>query len=273
MRVLSPRLLTHIHQVAQQLPQSVLSTVSEFLANIPQAVESETVLLPLLQQLPKPMWRQSLKDLLVVWYEDNPVLNGESIATALCAAHHSIERAEEALNIEVVWTGPEVSRIPVRRTEQVLLQLIRSVSEELTLASFALYKVPSLTQALIAALDRGVRVRIIAETTEGDTFVPFGVKAGLGLEIAARASVYEWNKDKRPKDKAGRYGSLHMKVAIADRQRLFITSANLTGYAMSLNMEMGILVHSSATACQVSEHLDQLIHQKVISLLETKDTI
>lgn len=268
----SPRLLTHIHHVAQQLPQSVLSTVSEFLANIPQAVESEIVLLSLLQQLPKPVWRQSLKDLLVVWYEDNPALKGESIAIALSSVHHSIEHAQAALNIEVVWTGPEVSRIPVRRTEQVLLQLIRAASAELTLASFALYKVPQITNALIDALDRGVQVRIIAETTEGNTYAPFGVKAGLGQEIATRADVYEWDKAKRPKDKAGRHGSLHMKVAIADRHQLFITSANLTNYALSLNMEMGLLVHSSAIACEVSEHLDQLIHQKVISLLETKDT-
>lgn len=255
--------------MAQQLPQSALSTVSKFLANIPQAIDREPFWLPLLQQLPKPVWRQALTDLLAVWYEDNPTLQGESIATALCTAHYGIERAEEALNIEVVWTGPEVSRIPVRRTEQVLLQLIRTASEELTLASFALYKVPTLTKALIAALDRGVQVRIIAETTEGDTFVPFGVKAGLGQEVAAHSDVYEWDKAKRPKDKAGRQGSLHMKVAITDRHHLFITSANLTNYALSLNMEMGLLVHSRAIACQVSEHLDQLIQQKIISLLET----
>lgn len=126
-------------------------------------------------------------------------------------------------------------------------------------------KVPALTNALIAALNQGIRVRIIAETTEGDIFVPFGVQAGLGEEVAARAEVYERDKAKRPGDKKGRQGSLHMKVAIADRHRLFITSANLTGYAMSLNMEMGLLVHSKAIACQVSEHLDQLIQREIIS--------
>ncbi|MGB7086236.1 MAG: phospholipase D-like domain-containing protein, partial [Phormidesmis sp.] len=74
-----------------------------------------------------------------------------------------------------------------------------------------------------------------------------------------------------PRDKTGRHGSLHMKVAIADRQHLFITSANLTHYALSLNMEMGLLVHSKTIACQVSEHLDQLIQQSIISSLETRD--
>lgn len=266
MQSLSLNLLNHIHTLAQQLPQSVISTVANFLVNIPQATTSETVWLPLLQQLPKPVWRQQLTELIGTWHKDSPTLQGESIATALCAAHHSIEQAEKALSLEVVWTGPEVSRIPVRRTEQVLLQLIRNASEEVTLASFALYKVPTLTNALSAALARGIHVRIIAETTEGDAFTPFGVEAGLGKEIAARAEVYEWDKAKRPKDNAGKHGSLHMKVAIADRQHLFITSANLTGYAMALNMEMGLLVHSRSIACQVSEQLDQLIQQKIISL-------
>ncbi|EDX87489.1 hypothetical protein S7335_5199 [Synechococcus sp. PCC 7335] len=267
MQSLSPKLLTYVRKLAQQLPPSVLSTVAEFLFNTPQASDSKRVWVPLLQQLPKPIWRQTLTELLVVWYEDSPRLSGESIATALCSVQHCLKQAEEALKVEVVWTGPEVSRIPVRRTEQVLKQLIRAASEELTLASFALYKVPTITQALIAALERGVQVSIIAETPEGDTSVPFGVEAGLGKEVAARAKVYEWNKAKRPRDKTGRYGSLHMKVAITDRQRLFITSANLTGYAMSLNMEMGLLVNSKALSCQVSDHFDQLIQQKIITLV------
>ena len=245
----------------------MLLTVAEFLNNIPQACDREALWLPLLQQMPKPVWRQALVDLLAVWYEDNPALQGESIATALCAAQHSLERAQAELNVEVVWTGPEVSRIPIRRTEQVLLQLIRNASEELTLASFALYKVPKLTKALIAALDRGVQLRIIAETNEGDSLAPFGVKAGLGQAIAKRAQIYEWDKAQRPKDKAGRQGSLHMKVAIADRQRLFITSANLTGYAMSLNMEMGLLVNGEDLSCQVLDHFDQLIQREIITLV------
>ncbi len=268
MNQLSPRLLAQIHTVAQQLPPSILNTVSTFIANEPQATDSEIVWQPLLRQLPKATWRQALTALITIWHEDNCELNGESIATALRSMHYCVERSQEALNIEIVWTGPEVSRIPVRRTEQVLLQLIHSSIAELTLVSFAVYKVPTLTKALIAALDRGVQVRIIAETNEGNTFVPFGVKAGLGQEVSTRADVYEWDKIKRPRNSLGKYGSLHMKLAISDRRHLFITSANLTNYALSLNMEMGLLVHSEVTACHISEHLDQLIQQEIISLVD-----
>lgn len=270
MQPLSPLLLSHIRSVAQQLPLSFLTTVAAFVASLPQATSQESVWRPLLQQLPKPSWRQALTNLMTLWYAQSPSLKGESIVAALWTAHYCIERRQEALEVEVVWTGPEVSRIPVRRTEQVLLQLIRSSATSLTLISFAIYQVPTIGEAIIAALRRGVRVRIIAETPEDDRFAPFGVSAGLGSKIAQRAEIYEWPKDKRPTDKTGRYGSLHMKVAIADRHHLFVTSANLTNYALSLNMEMGLLVHSEDIACQISEHLDQLVQQKIISPLEMR---
>ncbi len=62
----------------------------------------------------------------------------------------------------------------------------------------------------------------------GEINVPFGVTAGLGAAVATRAQVFVWDRAKRPRDAEGRHGSLHMKCAIADRQHLFISSANLT---------------------------------------------
>lgn len=57
------------------------------------------------------------------------------------------------------------------------------------------------------------------------------------------------------------HNSLHIKCAIADAKHLFIYSANLTEYALTLNMEMGLLVHSQELATQVLEHIECLIHQ------------
>ena len=54
-------------------------------------------------------------------------------------------------------------------------------------------------------------------------------------------------------------GSLHAKFAISDNRKIFISSANLTNYAMTLNMEMGVLIHSSDFALEVSEHINKLI--------------
>lgn len=61
-------------------------------------------------------------------------------------------------------------------------------------------------------------------------------------------------------------GSLHAKCAIADKKHLFISSANLTEYALTLNMEMGLLVKSEDLARQVKEHIDSLIERGILVL-------
>ena len=43
----------------------------------------------------------------------------------------------------------------------------------------------------------------------------------------------------------GRLGSLPAKVAVADGATLLISSANFTEYAMTLNMELGVLIRGS----------------------------
>ena len=48
--------------------------------------------------------------------------------------------------------------------------------------------------------------------------------------------TYRWPLERRPRDDEGRHGSLHAKCAVADRELLLISSANLTHYALSLNM-------------------------------------
>ena len=252
-------LLNQIHQVAKTLPPAVLTQVVTYLSH-------EADRHSILHHLPKAQWRQAVTNLLDQWHTTHPPLTSEAIATALLTAQHCIHQNQKDLSLETVWTGPEGSGIPVRRTEQVLLQLIQQAQQEIILVSFAIYKVPDLTQALRTALDHGITLKLIAETSDDPT-APFGIEAGLGNSIAQRAQVYHWDKAKRPTDETGRYGSLHAKVAIADRQHLFITSANLTGYALSLNMEMGLLVHNQDIAQQTALHLEQLIECGVLTPL------
>jgi len=263
--MLPPRLLAQIRRVAQELPPVMLESVIkglELWSDRPPPEDDAYIL----RTLPHTHWRQLVSELLEIWHKETIDLSGQAIATALATAAYCETESQKELSLEIVWTGPEGSGIPVRRTEQVLLQLIREARHDLTIVSFAVYKVPEISQALIAAINRGVVVKIIAETPESNSdLAPFGVKAGLGAEVAKRAEVFVWDRQSRPKDAEGRHGSLHMKCAIADQQHLFITSANLTGYALSLNMEMGLLVHSNDLASQVVKHLDQLIHQNVLA--------
>ncbi|MES1026225.1 phospholipase D-like domain-containing protein [Gloeocapsa sp. BRSZ] len=86
-----------------------------------------------------------------------------------------------------------------------------------------------------------------------------GLPDTFGSEILARAQIYVWLKEKRLVDEQKRYGSLHAKCAVCDRQHLFISSANLIKYAMSLNIEMGVLIHNQNLSEQVIQQINSLI--------------
>jgi phosphatidylserine/phosphatidylglycerophosphate/cardiolipin synthase-like enzyme len=264
---MTPTLLAQIHAVAEELPPLALARLTELLLS--SSLVDELLKDRLVTDLPNANFRRVAFELLTTWKQEAPHLSRQSIALALQSVAYAIADARATLSAEIVWTGPDTSEIPVRRTEQVLLQLIQNSQQEITIVSFAVYNVPEIAKALIAAMDRQVHLRIIAEIpSESEGKVPFGVRAGLGAEVASRAQVFVWDRTKRPKDSEGRSGSLHMKCAISDRQDLFISSANLTGYALTLNMEMGLLVHSQDLARQVNDHINALIHQQVLELLQ-----
>ena len=257
------KLLKQIDRVVNFLPPSVLASVIDDLQNS-SSQYNEALVKKLLGKLPNPQFRRVVAELLSIWQQDQNNWNRCSLAAALSSAAYSVAQIRQALNIELVWTCPETNDASFRRTDQVLLQLIRDAQDELTLISFAIYKIPEIAQALKAAVNRGVKVRLIAETPEsGEGKVSFGVKAAWGIEIIRQAQVFIWPKKNRPVDREGKYGSLHVKAAIGDRRYLFITSANLTEYAFTLNMEMGLLVENEELTIQVIKQIDRLIQQKI----------
>lgn len=264
MTVFSQRLLAQIRRVAQELPTPTLSTaIALLMKSDSQSLQSLKA--KLLSGLPKASWRSVVAELIEIWQVEARHLDGNAIATALATAAHCETASRQELSAQLVWTGPNPEGTPLRRTDQTLLQMIRESKEELILVSFAVYKIPEIAQELIAAQARGVSLRIIAETPESsEGKIPFGVITALGTEIAQLSQVFIWPRDKRPTDKDGRYGSLHVKCAVSDNKHLFISSANLTEYALALNMEMGLLVHSQDLATLVTHHIDCLISQRIL---------
>jgi phosphatidylserine/phosphatidylglycerophosphate/cardiolipin synthase-like enzyme len=260
----SQRLLAQIRRVAQELPTPTLNSAIEVLMKS-ESQSLQSLKTKLLSGLPKASWRSVVAELIEIWQVEARHLDGNAIATALATAAHCETASRQELSAQLVWTGPNPEGMPLRRTDQTLLQMIREAQEELILVSFAVYKIPEIAQELIAAQARGVSLRIIAETPESsEGKIPFGVITALGTELAQLSQVFIWPKDKRPTDKDGRYGSLHVKCAVCDNQYLFISSANLTEYALALNMEMGVLVHSQDLATRVTRHIDCLISQRIL---------
>ena len=170
--------------------------------------------------------------------------------------------------LELVWTGPDSQVIPLRRTDQALLQLIDEAQMTLHIVSYAVYKIEAIAQALVNAAQRGVSIAVYLETPDAsEGRVAFDTIGALGREVAQCVHLYVGPLETRQQSADGRHGSLHAKIALADGRTMLISSANLTEYAMTLNMEMGILVHGGALPAQVEAHLVRLVEQGVFQLV------
>jgi len=82
--------------------------------------------------------------------------------------------------------------------------------------------------------------------------------------VAAVATVYYWPQENREHDDNGKHGILHVKCAVADGKQIFLSSANLTEYAFSINMELGMLVTGGKLPAQVEQHFRRLIETGVL---------
>jgi phosphatidylserine/phosphatidylglycerophosphate/cardiolipin synthase-like enzyme len=54
---------------------------------------------------------------------------------------------------------------------------------------------------------------------------------------------------------------MHAKCAVADEDILFVSSANLTEFALTINMEMGILIRDGYMPGMVVRHFEALVQE------------
>lgn len=199
-------------------------------------------------------------DQLVEAWQSHPVTPDE-LASMLLAASHVFIKASAEQSTELVWTGPTTPFVSARRTEQALLQVINTARSTLFITSFVAYDVSSIVRALNEASDRGVQISMLLESSQdhGGSITIDAIGKMKSLVPAAR--LYAW------RDKVDPFadGRVHAKVAVADAGTCFITSANLTGFAMEKNMEAGVLISGGRIPRLLDDHLRSLIDTKVIS--------
>jgi cardiolipin synthase len=203
-----------------------------------------------------PVASGALKQLAVTW-QKHEVGSGE-LASMLLAASHVYTKTTSEQSTELVWTGPTTPFVSARRTEQALLQVINSAQKSIFITSFVAYDVSSIVNALNSAVDRGVRVLMLLELSNdhGGNVSFDGI--GKMRVLVPKAELFAW------KEKSQLFidGSVHAKVAVADGISCFITSANLTGYAMEKNMEAGVLL--------IGGHVPEVLNMHLFALVETK---
>ena len=199
-------------------------------------------------------------DQLVGAWQSHPV-SPDELASMLLAASRALIKASAEQSTELVWTGPTTPFVSARRTEQALLQVINAAKSTLFITSFVAYDVSGIVKALNEACDRGVHVSMLLESSQdhGGSITIDVIGKMKALVPAAR--LYAWRDKVEPFSD----GRVHAKVAVADAGMCFITSANLTGFAMEKNMEAGVLISGGRIPRLLDDHLRSLVDTKVVS--------
>ncbi|HEX5445570.1 MAG TPA: DISARM system phospholipase D-like protein DrmC [Pirellulales bacterium] len=211
-------------------------------------------------------YRSLVGNFIDCWRSHAAEVSCAEVAAALRTAACSVKAYRDSQGTELVWTGPETGAVACRRTEQALLQLIDGAERRVLVVSYAVYNIPRICDALVRAAGRGAKINVVVETPdrlEGQN--TYSTLKALGAEVAAKSSVYYWPPDKRATDPNGKSGILHVKCAVSDGKMLFLTSANLTEYAFTVNMELGVLITGGDLPRQVERHFDRLIETGVLA--------
>ena len=172
-------------------------------------------------------------------------------------------RAAARQQVESVWSGPHSHTVPVRSTEQALVDLIGAAGDQLWLMTYSARPHPPVITALCAARERGVRVRVVVETLKGAAGALAGREPGAAFLGVPGVELWHWPVPARPEQSA----RMHAKVAVADRRELLVSSANLTQSGTVTNIEAGLLVRGGSAPRRAAEHLDALVAAETLARL------
>jgi phosphatidylserine/phosphatidylglycerophosphate/cardiolipin synthase-like enzyme len=259
--------MNHAHQLigeaaarlADRLPHSVMACLAEAVAQH-GSLEPAAARRAILHCVPTPDFRDATAEFIDLWHSTAGSVGAEAVAVALVTAAKCEHDHRHEETVEIVWTGPEPAETRFRQTEQAILEVLNSATRRLTVVSYAVYRIPRIREALVAAASRGVGIRLIVETPnriEGQG--EYDCLLALGDNVASACSVYYWPQESRARDDNGKVGILHVKCAVADGHRLFLSSANFTDYAFTINMELGLLVTGGKLPQQVEQHFERLV--------------
>jgi len=252
------------HALASSLPSSTVEAVaSAILTSSEGSLRAE-----LSKRVPHHHHRDLIFAFLDRWQHEATEMDARTVAVAMQTAALSERTHRDSQSVELAWTGPSTEQASFRRTEQAILQVLDGADSRITLVSFAVYRIPNIANALMRAAKRGVRITVIVETPdriagEGE----YSTIKALGSEVAACSAVYFWPKENRPKGDNGRVGILHVKCIVADGRYMFLSSANLTQQAFTVNMELGVMVRGGTIPIQVEQTFEQLIRNGQLSIV------
>jgi phosphatidylserine/phosphatidylglycerophosphate/cardiolipin synthase-like enzyme len=255
-----------IIEAALKLAGKLPGDVIEQTAQIISAYEASEARSQIADSIPHPHYRSLCLGFFNEWRAKVPGISPSEVAIALRTAACSQRSREADQSVEIVWTGPRSQQVSLRHTEQAILQILNSAQCRILLVSYAVYSIPNIQEAVVRAAKRGVKITVVVETPDKlDVQNEYSTLRALGDDVARCSTVYYWPKENRKADGSGKLGILHVKCVVGDGRWLFLSSANLTRYAFSLNMELGVLITGGEAASQIERVFDEMILEKSLA--------
>lgn len=252
-----------IVRLVERLSEAMVTRLADTLADLPGGAWAE-IQPTAVSLFAVPYYHEQVKVLLTAWQTHAPHMTPQAVALALQSTLSALQQQRKKQTLELVWTGPP-SAEPLRRTAPVLHQLIDEAQRDLLIVVFAVYDIAEIREALHRAATRGVQLRLILESAKASGGkVSYEMHSAFDAELIGHAQIYHWPIAQRLTDSNGKHGSLHAKCAIADGATMLLSSANLTHYALNLNMELGVLIRGGKLPQQVAAHFQCLIEQGVL---------
>ena len=170
--------------------------------------------------------------------------------------------------VDLVMTGPAVVGQENRDTSVVVSDLFRQAEESILIAGYAVYQgqqvFHALAERMVERPSLKVRMFLDIQRKPGDT----SSSAELVRRFAHRFQSDEWPMGSRTpeifydpralsSDRVKR-AALHAKCVVADGQEVFVSSANFTEAAQERNIEIGLLLQSTAIAERLTHFFDAL---------------
>ncbi len=182
-------------------------------------------------------------------------LDGNAGSLLLKCASHVRSSTENEQRLELAMTGPDSVAVATRRTEQVLLDMIHEAQKEIVLVAFVAQDRPKLISALKEAAAKGAEIKILLEAAKEHGGTLDEDQTAILKRELPEARFHRWNVE----GTKFQGGKVHAKVAVVDGRVAFVTSANLTGHAMELNLEAGVLVRGGDIPRDLLRHLGGLL--------------
>ncbi len=263
--MISHQLTSDIQVLIRRSHKQWMEAVCVALENVAESLDASA----LIETLPTTNNNDAAHCLASVIRQAEGILPWKALGASLDLCSSMYSSFQEKQTMELLWSGPSPgNQIPARRIDQVFYDLISSSKREILLVTFAAHKIHHLAEGLLAALSRGVHVRLILEfeeTSQGQLSID--ALNAFPAVVRQRSEIYYWPLNKRDKNSSGRPGKLHTKVAVIDDQAV-LSSANLTDDAFSRNCELGILFSDSQVLDRIRSHFEGLCADGTFKLWE-----